>query len=214
MSKRITVRISEIKAAMLFASTDDSRFVLNGVHFQARENDFPIMVATDGRRLCVIESESPQDEGVQPFELTIKTDALKAIVGFAKQFGEFGKQIAIEYHPSQRIVVEFANRVFVDYEKDAVIEIPYPMWREVIPTGVQKEPISTIAINAELVSDFAKVAKALECEPGIHCNLFSETGAFEVRFSSKPNVYAVVCPMKPDSEPKWQPEFLGLVSKG
>ena len=68
------VRVCEIKAALLFASQDESRYVLNGVNIRTRGNLPPVLVATDGCRFCCIESQADQ-------ELPNGTESLSTALG-------------------------------------------------------------------------------------------------------------------------------------
>ena len=81
------VQVDELRAMLLFASQDDTRFMLNGIHVEVI-NGKPILAATDGRRLAVIESVSDQSE--QPaevdFELTLSASFVKPLCAFAKSF--------------------------------------------------------------------------------------------------------------------------------
>ncbi len=208
-TNQFNVLVSELRAAMLFASNDESRYVLNSLHFEVRPNTAPVIVATDGRRLAAISSEAEQAEGERvEFSFTVAVDFLKPLCGFAKSFSAV---ITIEYHPSERVVFLMSgNSLVVDCEKGAVIEATYPAWRQVIPSG-EKEQVPEFGVNAEMMADFSKVSKYLGVEtPMIKVNLFNATAAMEVNIAGKPNFYAVIMPAKPSETENWQPEFIGL----
>lgn len=50
-----------IKKTQFAISTDETRYILNGVFFEPREGGKVRMVATDGHRLCLVERELPGD---------------------------------------------------------------------------------------------------------------------------------------------------------
>lgn len=212
MSIKFNVRVGEVMAALLFAGNDEARFVLCGVHFELRDGKVPILVATDGRRLAVIETEAEdQPEATTPqADVTISSDFLKPLCAFAKTQGA---TLQIEYHPSKRVVFVIPeSHCAVDSEVGAVIEGDFPNWRQVIPTG-DKHEVKELGLNAALVGDFAKACKLLGSDiPCIRMNLFSQSSAAEVKIPTKPNFYGVIMPMKPEETQDWQPEFLGMES--
>ncbi len=208
-NNRFNVLVSELRAAMLFASNDESRYVLNGLHFEVRPNSSPVIVATDGRRMAAISSEAlqPEDGECGEFSFTISTDFLKPLCGFAKSFSD---TVTIEFHPSERVVFLMQlNSLVVDCEKGAVVDGIYPAWRAVIPHG-EKEQVPEFGVNAEMMADFSKAAKYLGADPQIRMNLFSASSAMEVNIIGKPGFYGIVMPLNPDETKNFQPEFIGL----
>ena len=215
VSKRHPVRVlvGEVKAAMLFASTEDSRYVLNGVCFEARPGKPPLLVATDGRRLAVIETQASQVEDYVdiPTTFIVATAFLKPLVAFAKSQA---CTIEVDYHPPTRIVFTMVEgKCAVDSEKGAIVEGDFPNWQKVLPAG-EKEAVKELGINAELVADFGKASKLLGSKDlGIRMNLFNKDGVIEVHINGKPNFYGVVMPMKSTEDVKqWQPGFVTLAT--
>jgi hypothetical protein len=210
LHRTFTVRTDELKAAMLFASTDETRFVINGVHIEVKPNKPPIMVATDGRRLSVIETVAVQGEENPcevPFELTLGVHFLKPLCAFAKAQA---LEIAFDYHPTERIIARLGKCV-VDCEEGAVIDGTYPDWRKVLPVG-EKKRVPHISVNAEYVGDYAKAAKFLGVDaPIISVNLTGTSDAMEVRIEARPSFYGVLMPAKVEDKGEWQPEFVGLL---
>jgi hypothetical protein len=212
LRRNFIVLADELKAAMLFASTDDeTRFVLNSLHIEVRVGKAPILVATDGRRLACIESVAEQGDmpAEVDFELTIGSHFLKPLCAFSKSQSA---EISFEFHPSERIVANFAGgKCFVDCEEGAVIQQAYPNWRQVLPVG-EKTQVPHIGVNAEYVGDFAKAAKLLGCEsPIISVNLIGTGAAMEVRIEARPQFYGVLMPARVQEKGEWQPEFIGLL---
>jgi len=202
------VLVNEFKAAVLFSSTDESRFVLNSVHFVARPNRQPIMVSTDGRRLAVIETQADNKESniFDEVAFTVSADFLKPLCAFA---GKHSLTLTLEPHLPDRIIFVMPS-LAVDSEKGAIVDCNggFPNWEQVLPQG-EKESVNEIGFNAELMADFAKAAKLLCAEsPGLRVNLFSEDSAMEIKIAGKPNFYGVLMPTRSIEAEKWQPEFL------
>ena len=76
-------------------STDENRYVLNGLYLSFKENKLT-MVATDGRRLALAEEEV-ELPGESPKELIVPT---KAIQELSRQLGEEGNVEIQKPHPA------------------------------------------------------------------------------------------------------------------
>lgn len=192
---------------MLFASVDESRYVLISVHFDL-SGLLPLMVATDGRRLCVIETEADQKEftpgATQSFSLS--TDFLKPLCAFGKSQSTI---LEIDYHGPKRAVFTLnEGKCTVDCEDGAIIEPEYPKWRSTIPTKTDTAPVPFLAFNSALMADFSKAAKLLRADSGLKMNLISPGSAIEVLIDGNPKFYGLIMPMRLEEPPKWQPEFL------
>ena len=207
--RQFNVLTNEIKAAMLFASTDESRYVLNGVLFQALAGKQPILISTDGRRLAVIETdaEQPASDG-ESVEVVIASSFLKPLCAFAKSQALI---VSIEPHPPKRCVFNmFGAHCVVDSEEGALIEGQYPNWKQVVPAG-EKNPVSQMALNSDYIGDYSKAGKLLGLDfTLVALNIFNASGAMEVRLGGKPNFYGVVVPCMVDHPKDFKPEFLGL----
>lgn len=204
------VAVSELRAALLFASTDDDRFVLTGVCLEIKQKSAPMLVTTDGRRLSVIETCAEQPGLFEKdYSVVLHPDFVKGIIALSKTQSAW---IGIEVRPGgERVIIHFiGKRSTLDVEKGATIEATYPAWRAVIPTG-EKQPVTELAMNAVFIGDYAKAAKLLGTdEQTIRMNIFSENSAIEVRIPERPNFYGVVMPAKTLTKMEFQPEFLGL----
>lgn len=223
MPSKFNVLLNEIKAAILFASTDDSRYVLNSVNFECRPGAKPLLVGCNGRTLGVIETDAEQLDYSQPdaadklppcdCRFTMGIAALKPFCAFAKAVdnADVGGMVTIEYHHPTRVVIHIpCGGTVVDFEKGAVIEGDFPNFRQVVPVG-DKTPVSHLGINPEYVADFGKAGKLLGADPALlQVNMFSATQAYEIRIGGKPNFYGLLMPVKPDENVEWQPEFLGI----
>jgi DNA polymerase-3 subunit beta len=111
-------------------STDETRYVLNGILFSFKENMLT-MVATDGRRLAMVEQELefPQSHEI---EFIVPT---KAVNELSRLLGEEG-EVTIRVSGSQA-GFDMGRSLLVT----KLIEGNYPNYRQVIP-GDPKERIS------------------------------------------------------------------------
>lgn len=201
-------------AAMLFASTDESRYVLNAVNIIASPGCRPKLVATDGRRLAVIETVAEQkDDIIINHELLLSTQFLKPICALSKALGgKLFPWIAFENRAgSKQVFIEFiGGDCFIEVEK-GVVEGAYPNWRQVIPSRSKhlREPMNDLGLNAEYIGDFAKAAALLESKATIvQMNLVGKEKCIEVKINDRPNFYGLVMPCSVDEDAEYQPQFV------
>lgn len=130
--KHVTLSQDKLRAMLrktAFAiSTDESRYVLNGI-FHSLKNDKLTLVATDGRRLALVEEEvdvGPESEG----DFIVPSKAINELTRLLQPGGEVSlqytdNQVAFalkgEKHPSVLVVSK-------------LVEGNFPNYRQVIPT--------------------------------------------------------------------------------
>ena len=209
----------ELLTALLFASQDESRYVLNGVCIiganPGRQNQ-PIIVSTDGKRLAVIETTAVQEGlAAEPGEIVLRAEFIKAVAALSKAIGgKLYPWIKIERKAgSERVFVSLVGaNCILESESGALIEQAYPNWRGVIPPKrAVRQPCSEIGLNAELVGDYAKAAKTLECEtPIVQMSLVGKESAIEVKLIGRPTFYSIVMQTRLEEGTEYQPEFLGI----
>ena len=210
---------NELMAAMLFASKDESRYVLGGVQIEIRADHKPTIVATDGRRLVVIETVAEQsEEHIDDHQMLISGEFVKAVCALSKAIG--GKLFPwIEFSNragSRQMQVTFVGgNAVLDSEDGALIEGHFPAWRQVLPARkAKREPMNDLGLNAEFIGDFAKAAKLMEAKNNIiQMNLLGEGKGVEVKINTLDNFYGLVMPCKVDEEVDYQPEFVSITSK-
>lgn len=215
---KIVIARQELAAALLFASNDESRFVLNGVQIEVRRNKTPVVVACDGRRLVAIETNAQQeDEFEDNHNFILRPDFVKLFVALSKACGgKLFPWICLENNPgSKRVKVSLiGGNVLLDVEAGSLIEGDYPAWRKVLPGKLkEREPISEIGLNAESVGDFAKAAKIMEAEsPIVQMNLVGKEAQVEVKIKGLPTFYGLIMQCKLDESIEYQPEFVQIVN--
>ena len=213
---KITVSRNELKAALLFASEDESRYVLNGLLIECRGLGRPTIIATDGKRLAVIETLAEQSgEAGEDRSLLLRAEFITALVALSKALG--GKLFPwIEFtnrKGSKQVQVAFVgSKCVIDVEDGALIEGEYPNWRGILPAKkAERKPLNDLGLNAEYIGDFAKAAKIMEADtPIVQMNLIGKESAIEVRLYSLPQFYGLIMPCIADETVDYQPEFLAI----
>lgn len=220
---KVTFTRQELMAALLFASTDESRFVLNGLCITYRPGRQPILVSTDGRRLCVIESAAEQESksvvGKEERQIILSASFVKPICSLNKTLdGSEGKIFPLitfenKSGSSQLFAAILRNEVHLEAESGAIIEGNYPDWKAVVPSKrAERQPVSQLGMNAEYVGDFAKAAKIFDRDmPQVQMSLVGKDSAIEIAIPGVPNFYGLFMPVKADDNMEFQPEFLGIV---
>jgi len=119
-----------LKKTSYSISTDETRYVLNGILFSFKENKLT-MVATDGRRLALVdlEVEFPRSQEV---EIIVPT---KCVTELGRLLGEEG-DVKMSVGENQ-VAFEIGGTLLVS----KLIEGNYPNYRQVIP-GEAKERIT------------------------------------------------------------------------
>jgi len=119
-----------LKKTAYAISTDETRYVLNGILFSFKDNKLT-MVATDGRRLALvdIETEFPQSQDV---ELIVPTKCVNELARLVGDDGDLTMSVG-----DNQIAIEVNGTLLVS----KLIEGNYPNYRQVIP-GEAKERIT------------------------------------------------------------------------
>jgi hypothetical protein len=217
---KITVHRNELRAAIIFASNDDTRLVLNGVCIEVGPNRQPLLVACDGRRMVAIETTAEQAEPAESeHSLILETGFVKIIASLSISYGaELFPLVNLEVNPGSaqlKASLVVAKYVGLEVEDGALIQGDYPDWRKVVPAKTAiREPLKDVAVNAEFVGDYAKAAKLLgsEARP-VQMNLIAKESPIEVKLHGVPNFYGVIMPVKADEVDDYQPTFLGILDQ-
>lgn len=156
-------------------STDENRYVLNGVFFNFSEDGL-VLVATDGRRLATCERKSDSEKEIgsmKPFILPAKT-----VNELIKQLGSKGKvaiglnerQVMFEIDAEEKKDSGFCDKIKI---VSKVVEGNYPQYKQVIP----KDSGNVIEIEREMflrsVEFVAKVTT--DKNNSLHLNITSNS---------------------------------------
>ena len=176
-----------LKAALVCASSEESRYYLRGVHLATSGH----MVTTDGHRMFVARlAERPTADVIVPY--VDVTMALK-LAGRAKD-------VEIDLA---------ANRIGqIQYTP---VDGTFPDWRRVVPTGLEQpsdkpdDAPGRVHFNARYVGEFEKMAdilcgKAKEAQSVLHATTASNPAL--VTFGERADCFGVIMPVrrKPDMQ--------------
>jgi DNA polymerase-3 subunit beta len=139
--KKVALSQETVKGMMrktAFAvSTDESRYVLNGIYFSLKDHKMTL-VATDGRRLALVDEEVDVSEKSQG-EFIVPAKAVNELSRLLQDKGE----IEIRYAENQASFSLKDEKGFSILIVTKLIEGNYPNYRQVIPSEV-KERVSLI----------------------------------------------------------------------
>jgi len=167
-----------IKRTIFAASSDETRYVLNGVFWVGAEGRLE-MVATDGRRLAVIRRDIlPKDK---EFRAIIPTKIL----------GELLRLLNAIENQDEKITVAITENQVAFQTKDTtmlsrLVEGSFPNYEQVIPSkrdvmvSIQRKALQTITKQASLCSQDRGGAVKFTLKKGaLHVSASSQTMEFE-----------------------------------
>ena len=172
-----------LKAALLCASQEESRYYLRGVFLSTTGH----LVTTDGHRMFVARlAERPSADVIIPYNNI--TAALK-LAGRAQEIEVTGDRIGqIAYQP---------------------IDGTFPDWRRVVPTGEEvpsdkpDDASGRVHFNHAYVGDLAKIGKLLGGTSMLHVTSASNPAL--VTFGERDDCFAVLMPMRRGSGAQGEP---------
>lgn len=130
-SKKYTLHQGEFREMLQHthyaASTDETRYVLNGVLMSFKDEKL-IVVATDGRRLAMVEREVEFTQDAEA-DLILPSKAVHELVKTLDDEGDLEIQTT-----ENQIAFEFNDMLVVS----KLIENTYPNYRQVIPAAVER----------------------------------------------------------------------------
>lgn len=128
---------SMLRKTSFAMSTDESRYVLNGIFLSLKDHKLT-MVATDGRRLALVEEEVEVAEKSQG-EFIIPAKAVNELNRLLQDKGN----VEIKFGENQAAFTLKDEKGFTILAATKLIEGNYPNYRQVIP-GEAKERISLV----------------------------------------------------------------------
>lgn len=201
MKTIITINGNDLKAVSLFKSTDETRYVLNGVLLEVSTEKEYILTATDGRCLFALHEPAAQIEGFEkPFSViipprilgrvqkstskrtrlyTLTIEDIEGVLGVRKQITLYDRREDIGYQQFE-------------------IEGFYPKWRTCIPKGEFKSPVLDDGFNPEFAAAFQKAGTLLGKYTGIQLYQTEPHSAFWVASEAwkDRDVIALMMPMR------------------
>lgn len=177
-----------------FKSFDETRYVLNGVHFQITPTHVT-MAATDGRCLGVMHQPINAHVPVtEPVEFIVNFDLLRSVRGIGK--GHDVIRLNVEQADNNKLRVSIIGQhEFVA----AVIEGNYPAWKSVTPTT----PFTghdELILNEPYLAKFMAARNILtrnrkSASRAITFRQHGKMGAVSVFMSGVPEFYGILMPM-------------------
>ena len=139
--KKVSLQQENVKAMMkktsFAVSTDESRYVLNGIFFSLKDNKMTL-VATDGRRLALVDEEVDISEK-SAGEFIVPAKAVNELNRLLQEKGD----IEIKYGENQASFALKDDKGFSVLVISKLIEGNYPNYKQVIPAEA-KERIALV----------------------------------------------------------------------
>jgi len=165
-----------LKAALLCASTEETRYYLKGVHLSTSGH----MVTTDGHRLfCAKLAEAV------PADVIIPLETVKAALKLAPRKAE-----TIELNGNT-----FGGVVFTP------VDGTFPNWKAIIPPADGFKPGDDTApahFNPEYIYDLGQMSRALGSKTGtaFEIHAWNPESPHGVTFAGREDCFAVIMPMR------------------
>ena len=168
-----------LKAAILCASSEESRYYLRGVHLSTTGH----MVTTDGHRLFIARlNEQPAVDVIVPI------DDVKAALKLA---GARAQDVEVDLAANKIGQISFQP-----------VDGTFPDWRRVVPTGEESpsnkpelnDGPENVHFNHAYIGDLAKMGKALDGASMLHPR--SASHPCLVTFGERADCFAVLMPMR------------------
>lgn len=178
------IDITKLLAANVFASTEETRYYLNGVLYEVKDGKARF-VATDGHRMIIFDLGDGYGEDLS---FIIPSSLIKRIK--ADKYEENG-EININ---GDTIKIDYNDTGYIE----KAIDGPYPEYRRVmIPDDKEQIHTPEIRFNPSYLGDFAKVNKILGYKNvGIIISLYGESEPVKIT-TGRPDTYtAILMPMR------------------
>lgn len=209
-----TVLVSELQAMKLFASSDESRFLLTGICFEVFQHQ-TLLVAADGRRLSVLRSEAAGEaSGAQQCEqFIIPSGPIARLKREDRGRHSHKNQVYCTFDTDAR-TYELNHRESGYTIHGRLIEGSYPSWRGVLPQGEPKVP-PVVGLSLEFMAELRVAGQLLGSKARqFAANHYAGTGGdpfgrWEVQIVDVPNFYHIVMSVKVSNRPA-KPNWIEL----
>lgn len=198
---------SMLKNVAYAQSTDETRYILNGVYFSFKDGKFSV-VATDGRRLALMSKEMEIPEG-SAGNITVPAKT----VGELLRMLDKGEKVKISFNErraSFQINVEKDTSGLLDsiYLYSKVVEGNYPNYNQVIP----KETHQRIKLERELFHQCVHRAALVCSDKSNSVKIKLSTNQLEVMAQSpdfgEAHEYMAIAYSGPDLQVAFNPNFV------
>lgn len=198
MKTTIQIPKNELQAMLPLCSRDEVRVAIRGVYVELKKEKHPILVATDGRRIGVLQSEGQWsgDPGNVLLPLALLEQVLKWRL--AKEdlncvtFTIIGTTIRVHIKRG-----EMYTKLSYPLRGE---ETKFPKWREVLPGKVEPFELKNpcLCLNPVYVGAFAETMKRLDArQSGIKIYPGkTELEPVVIRIENCPQFYGLLMPMR------------------
>jgi hypothetical protein len=185
----ITINVNFLKAALLFASDEETRYYLRGVHL-LRRGDHLRITATDGHRLfCAAQMLTPDESGPD-FDVILPRDGLKKAMTGVNRNCEF-LALDLEWDGDR------VKRAVLNDLGMAPVEGTFPTIERVVPDANAIIGGETASFNPLYLADIGKAAKILTGNVnGFHLGHNGGSPALVSFDPAAGNAFAVVMPYR------------------
>lgn len=177
----IRVNANLFRIAMTCASTEETRYYLNGVHVEPHAVKGVVLVAVDGHRMVIIHDE--EGECTASAILRLSKDALKACKPAKRDHkrevvfdvDRTGRADVVLYHSREHMGDGEYERVALT--EKAAIDGTFPDWRRVLPSGDPCGQPEATAFNGKYLGDFGKMGADLRDAFDVDVDVIPGAGA-------------------------------------
>lgn len=199
-----------LRATSLFASRDETRYVLNGVFLQVVSAERAILTATDGRRLFSIQAQITTDDFTGPVAVNIpwKLCATKPAGVTARKKTMRGRtstpfhQAIVTIGPVSEGFVAARLISISGLLREEIRSMPeiigtYPNYPAVLPKGPTAPAVGP-CLNCAFIADIGRAAQILTGEKHAGCRIYGDGKATGYTIAAQWGEYeavAVIMPM-------------------
>lgn len=152
------LNLNFVKGLSVIIPSKEIRYYLNGLHFEAKQNDGFYLVATDGHRMALIKNDSIQAD--RDYSFIIPHETIKNLI---KMMDKNQPIALIDYDfDNNKIVIEYNGNCI----RVAGIDGKFPEWHRIIPDSVTGEAGQ---YNSDYIADFKKMANFINGTKNLDC---------------------------------------------
>ena len=183
----LTLNVSYLRAALLSASTEETRYYLRGVQI-LRRGDHLRITATDGHRLfCAMQKA---DAAGPDFDIILPSEGLKKALTGLYRTVEF---LSLDLELQSTVTLNQVKRAVLNDVGMQPIDGTFPSIERVVPSEISGE---LTQFNPVYLADLGKQAKILGAGPiGLHIGYNGQSPAL-ITFSGIDDAFAVLMPYR------------------
>lgn len=208
MNIQFVIRESELKAAATVASDDESCYAMCGVRIELSRGKPPLLIATDGRRLLLIEATPQKILPLGNASFTLPKHLCSGLLGPVK-FSQ--DSILFDYDTkAQSLTAAFVDSPgrSVTLTEKAFITHDFPNWKRLVDS--HESGLGGLALSAHLLEGFAQAAQILDRQGFLAFRFKGELSAVEVTHTSALNMWGLLMPARADVPPR--PAFVNIAA--